>query len=538
MHRSVEPNPPSRVQTSVPMNDLSSLDSLYDATRRIGLRDSLDEVVEEVLDRARELIGFEHCALMLRDPDSGRLAVRRVRGYHDRREAVLELTLDRGQGLSGWAAEQRRAVRVGDVTRHPRYVEGLKGARSNLVVPLMVGNEVAGVINVESEEPDAFTEEDQKLLTILGAQAALAIVAARARRGLQDRLRQLDAVYRISRLASQQDNLDATLERILEISREILPQGQVAILLRDDEDRLRVRQAKGYAAGVEEIAIPVGEGVTGRCAAAARPIVVDRVQDDPDYIEGVPRGRSELAVPLRVEGDVIGVLDAEATEPHAFGEEEARALSVIAQQVAAVIQTLRLHEETRQLAITDSLTGLRNRRHFLSQFEEHVRRSDRYGEDLALLLLDCDELKGINDRFGHLCGDLALEAVGQLLRNTLRETDETARIGGDEFAALLLNADRGLTREVTERLRTGIEDIRIPTAESDETVEVTISTGIAFFPDDARDARTLLRRADEALYLAKREGRNLVVCYGEVPPEERGGKTVPSRAEDEFDEVS
>ncbi len=533
----MEQGGPSGVHPTVPMNDLSSLDSLYDATRRIGLRDSLDEVVDEVLDRARELIGFEHCALMLRDPTSGRLSVRRVRGYGDRREAVLELTLERGRGLSGWAAEQRQALRVGDVDRDPRYVEGLADARSNLVVPLVVGNEVAGVINVESEERDAFTEEDEKLLTILGAQAALAIVASRARGDLRDRLRQLDAVYRISRLASKQDNLDATLERILEITREILPQGQVAILLLDDEGRLRVRQSTGYAESVEDMAIPVGEGVTGRCAASARPIVVDRVQDEPDYIQGVPRGRSELAVPLKVEGEVIGVLDAEATEPEAFREEETRTLSVIAQQVAAVIQTLRLYEETRHLAITDSLTGLRNRRHFLAQLEEHVHRADRYGESLALLLLDCDQLKEINDRYGHHLGDRALETVGDLLRSTLRETDETARIGGDEFAALLLNADRELTERVTERLRAGIEDLRILTDEDDD-VEVTISTGIASLPGDARDARTLLRRADEALYLAKRKGRNLVVFYDDVPPEKRGGKTVPSRAEDEFDEVS
>ena len=519
------------------MKDLSSLDSLYDATRRIGLRDSLDDVVEEVLDRAQELIGFEHCAFLLRDPETDSLSVRRVRGYGDRRQDVLRLSFERGEGLSGWAAEQRQALRVGDVTEDPRYVEGLRGARSNLVVPLVVGNEVAGVINVESRDRDAFSQEDQKLLTILGAQAALAIVASRARRDLQDRLRQLDAVYRISRLASLQENLDATLERVLEITREILPHGKVAILLLDEDGRLRVRQATGYAEGVEELQIALGEGITGRCAVTARPVVVDRVQEDPDYIEGVPSGRSEVAVPLKVEGEVIGVLDAEATEPEAFGEEEVRALSVIAQQVAAVIHTLRLHEETRQLAITDSLTGLKNRRHFLAQLVEHVRRADRYDERLALLLLDCDHLKGINDRFGHPSGDRALEAVGQLLRSTLRETDETARIGGDEFAALLLNADRGLTEQVTERLREGIERMSMETADAGP-VEVTVSTGIAFFPRDAADARALLRRADEALYLAKRRGGNRVFRYREVPEEERGGTTIPSRGADAYDEVS
>ena len=495
--------PHEHPESEVAVSRIASLEALYEATRRIGLRENLDELVEEVLDRAQELVRFEHCALMLSDPETGRLVVKRVRGYGERRSRILGMVIERGEGLSGWAAENRASVRVGDVRGDDRYLEGLAEARSNLAVPLVVGNEVAGVLNVESERLDAFTREHERLLTVLGAQAALALLASRARNRLQSQIRRLDVLHRISNLASVRGDLDQKLPEILKITREIMPEGQAAILLLDEEGVLRVRAAEGYAEGVEELAIRPGEGVTGRCLEIGEPVVVQDVRDDPDYIEGVPEGRSEMAVPLRAEGEVLGVLDVEATRPRVFDEESVRTLSVIAQQIAAVIHTVQLHTETRHLAVTDPLTGLHNRRHFLEKAREHVARARRYGERMALLLLDCDHLKAINDRYGHHVGDRALQQVADLLRHSLRETDETARLGGDEFAALLLNADPELTRRATERLQAAVDDLHLVTAEEGVHVDVHVSTGVAFFPTDAEDVETLLRCADDALYRAK-----------------------------------
>lgn len=496
------------------MNGAGSLDDLYRATRKIGLRDSLDELVDAVIDRAQQLIGFEHCALMLYDDRTGRLTVHRARGYGARREDILGMELALGEGISGRAADTREPIRVGDVREDPTYVPGLEEARSNMAVPLLAGGELAGVINVESERLDAFTEEHEKQLTVLSAQAALAILASRARTHLHQRIVQLDALYRISRLASDGRDVDEILHRVLEITHEVLPRGQVAILLLDDGE-LRIRAAEGYTAAVDDLRIPLGEGITGRCAQEERPIIVDRVEEEVDYIEGIPEGRSEIAVPLQVEGEVIGVLNAEATEPDAFGEEQKQTLMVVAQQVAAVIHTLRLHEETRELAITDSLTGLHNRRHFMSRLEEHLRRAERYQETFALVLLDCDQFKAVNDRYGHPWGDRTLEAVGGLLGEVLRGTDETARIGGDEFAALLLNSDPELVRGVARRIRAEAEEVAFEPEEGDR-FRLSLSMGVAFFPRDASDAQSLLKRADEALYHAKSQGRDRVCFYGEL----------------------
>ncbi|MFQ5689749.1 MAG: diguanylate cyclase [Gemmatimonadota bacterium] len=491
------------------------LKALYEATRRIGLSSSLDRLLDGVLDQARDLIGFDHCALMLYDRESRRLNVRRVRGYGDRSEEVLKLSLREGEGISGRAAKHRRSIRVNDVSKDPRYVVGLRECRANLAVPLIVANELAGVINVESEHVDAFSEAHEQLLTVLGSQAALAIIASRAKEKLHQRIGQLNALYRISQIASGYDDLDGTLNAILEVTEELVPEGEVAVLLIEERSRsLCVRVARGYTEGVELLRIPLGSGVTGRCAASDEvQLIDDTKEEESGYIPGVTGARSEIALPLKVDGRVIGVLNAESASPHAYTQDHVRALSVIAQQAAVVIRAAQLHDEARRLAITDPLTGLHNRRHFVEKLDEQLRRAQRYQESLALVLVDLDLLKTINDEHGHPTGDRALQGIASILKATLRDTDEVARIGGDEFAGLLLDAGMERALSVAGRLQEQAHALRVFNDEG-ERVPLTLSTGIALFPDDGTGATGLLKAADTALYRAKREGRDRMVSAG------------------------
>ena len=510
------------------MNELETLTSLYHATCRIGLSDDLDALLMSVLTTAKELVGFDHCALMLYEKDSGDLRVRKVLGYGDRQEDVLRLTVGRGKGLSGWAAEHREAVRVGDVSQDPRYVAGLQEAQSNLAVPLIVANQVAGVLNVESEKLDAFTEAHEKLLTVLGSQAALAILAGRTRDRLQQRIDQLNALYRISQLASGQDDLDTTLQAILGVTEELVPEGHVAVLLIDESTRtLAVRASRGYSDGVEQLRIPLGQGVTGRCAESGEVILSRDVTELDDYIEGVPGALSEIALPLKVDGRVIGVLNAETGTRGAYSEDHVRPLTVVAQQAAVVIRAAQLNDEMRQLAVTDPLTGLYNRRYFVERLNDEVRRAQRYGERLALLLVDCDHLKTINDVHGHLSGDRALQALADVMKITLRESDVLARLGGDEFAALLIGTDEERAAEVSERLRKTVTSLRLMSEDGGQ-IDLTISAGAAIFPDAGADVKSLMREADVAMYGAKHNGRNQAITRGARKPEdEEAGLPTP-----------
>lgn len=498
---------------SVPGGEIVALSALYESTQAIGVRASLEEILEEVLNQAERLIGFEHAALMLYDEYSDTLRVAALRGYGNQREKLLSSVLSSNEGLSGWAVQSGRAIRVGDVTVEPRYREGLSEARSNMAVPLVVGGQVAGVINVESERKDAFSQEHEKLLTVLGAQAALAILAFKTQQALRGRVAQLEALHRISKLSSKAGALGVTLNQMLEVAQEVVPEAQCAILLLDPEENvLRLAAGEGYQAAARYLEIPVGHGVTGRCAETRKIQHICDLQapEAHHYIPGIPGAQCELALPMVAEGKTVGVLNAEALEPNAFGANDIQMLSLIANQAAAVIRSGQLLEETRRLAITDGLTGLHNRRHFMRQLGENVARAGRYQETVALIMLDLDHFKAVNDRFGHNVGDRVLELLAVALKDSVRDSDRAARLGGEEFALLLLRCDRSLAMAIAERVRDRIRHLSVEGI-PDSEIDLSASVGIAFFPEDGQDPKQLMKAADDALYAAKRSGRDRVV---------------------------
>ena len=172
--------------------------------------------------------------------------------------------------------------------------------------------------------------------------------------------------------------------------------------------------------------------------------------------------------------------------------------------------------ELERLGITDGLTGIYNRRFFDHILPREINRCHRLGTQVALLMLDIDHFKRFNDRFGHPAGDEALCTLVQALGQRLRAMDFVIRYGGEEFAVILPGADRDSALAAAERLRSAVESATFgPSANSDR---LTVSIGVAVYPEDADDAFSLLAAADAALYAAKEAGRNTV----------RAAKTVDS----------
>ncbi len=169
-----------------------------------------------------------------------------------------------------------------------------------------------------------------------------------------------------------------------------------------------------------------------------------------------------------------------------------------------------MERELERLATHDPLTGLYNRRELEQQLSDELARAHRYQRPLSLLLLDVDHFKVINDRFGHLVGDQVLRQLSQLLQSCVRAVDYVARYGGEELVIVLPEVDGQEALEMAERLRGLVEAKQMPVAD-DKQVGVTVSIGIASFPLHGRDIAHLFRKADEAMYRAKREGRNRVV---------------------------
>jgi diguanylate cyclase (GGDEF)-like protein len=180
----------------------------------------------------------------------------------------------------------------------------------------------------------------------------------------------------------------------------------------------------------------------------------------------------------------------------------------LAAQAAIALENARLHSIVQRQAITDELTELANRRRFTETLDTELRRAERFGEPLGLVLIDLDDFKLVNDRYGHQVGDQVLRAFADCLRKRIRVIDVAARIGGEEFAVLLVETDLPGALALAESLRNAVSALEVPVSET-ETVRLTASFGVAVYPQ-ARTADELLAAADAGLYQAKREGKNSI----------------------------
>jgi len=228
--------------------------------------------------------------------------------------------------------------------------------------------------------------------------------------------------------------------------------------------------------------------------------------------------RSVLCVPVMLEQDVVALIYVYKTDPAArpFDQHDVQLAVAISHQAALTIQRARLLEKARafeQRATTDSLTGLHNRQQILDLAEREFQRARRFRHPLALLMVDIDNFKQVNDTFGHAAGDQVLLAVATRGRDNLRDIDLLGRYGGDEFVILLVESELDAARRVAERIRQSVADMPVDIDQG--PLNVTISVGVALFTEECPNLATLLNDADVALYAAKKVGKNQVKLKGE-----------------------
>jgi diguanylate cyclase (GGDEF)-like protein len=258
-----------------------------------------------------------------------------------------------------------------------------------------------------------------------------------------------------------------------------------------------------------------GEGLVGWVARAGQAILVDDVRADARFSERVdpaPREgrRSFLAAPLRSVAGAQGVIALVAREEEPFAPDDLRTLCGLSDYAAIALSNARNHERVRELTLVDDHTSLFNSRHLRRTLEVEVARSERYRRVLSLLFFDLDEFKHVNDVHGHQAGSDLLREVGEVMRGVLRSLDVPVRYGGDEFVVVLPETSRDQARMVAERLRQAVRETEF-LRERGLSVRITASFGVATWPDDGLTPQALLQAADEAMYHAKRIGRDGVV---------------------------
>jgi diguanylate cyclase (GGDEF)-like protein len=299
-----------------------------------------------------------------------------------------------------------------------------------------------------------------------------------------------------------------------------------AILRVDDQHLVLEASTGGYVQDPVGMQIPFGHGITGRCAVENRVVNVGNVRSDAGYItSGVEGARSEIAVPIRFEEELLGVLTIESSAEDAFDDDDVRLLSTLGAQAAVCLHQAQLFAESERMAVTDGLTGLYNYRYFHERLHGEMARSVRYGHPLSLVMVDLDDFKEINDRFGHLKGDEVLREVARRIKKNTRGSDATvttkradvdiaSRYGGEEFIIIMPEAGAAGAAIAAERLRAVIEaEVGGTVGLTDENGQpwtVTGSFGVAGFAPGL-GPESFIKRADEAVYGAKRAGKNQVL---------------------------
>jgi len=305
----------------------------------------LDTTLRRVAELVRKVFDYEIFAILLLNEKTQELRIRFNVGY--KRELADKIRIKMGEGVTGLAAQHREAMLVGDVTTDPRYISGVPDVRAGLAVPLIVKNKVIGVIDIESPQPNHFTEEHKRLLTLIASRMAVGIENARLYTRTTRQARTLLLLNEIARELTSILNLDELLKRIAELLSRLIDYQMFSILLVDPTgEKLQHRFSLRFQENIHlKHDIPIGEGVVGYAVQQKEVVLVSDVTKDSHYILLNPETRSELAAPLIYKDKVIGVLDLEHTRRGFFTDDHKRTITTLAAQVAIAIENARLYEQ-------------------------------------------------------------------------------------------------------------------------------------------------------------------------------------------------
>src|SRR6202521_3821090 len=305
----------------------------------------LDTTLRRVAELVRKVIDYEIFGILLLNEKTQELRFRFQVGYA--REIAERVRIKVGEGVTGIAAQRREAILWDYVSKDSRYISAAHNVRSELAVPLIIKNRLIGVIDIESSQPNHFTEEHKRLLTLIASRMAVGIENARLYTRTTRQARTLVLLNEIARELTSILNVDELLKRIAELLSRLIDYQMFSILLVDAAgEKLQHRFSLRFQENIQlKHDVPLGEGVVGYAALHRQAVLVPDVSKDPRYILLNPETRSEMAVPLIYKDKVVGVLDLEHTKRGFFTDDHKRTVTTLAAQVAIALENARLYEE-------------------------------------------------------------------------------------------------------------------------------------------------------------------------------------------------
>lgn len=397
----------------------------------------------------------------------------------------------------------------------PIVFAGFRSRSFALVTAALASALFLTLYTVEQEmTPETAARAGVEVVVFFGL-ALLVSEGARRRAVWQARLDEETRAQRASmdvqHMISAACDTDVTLDLVMLKLRDLIPSDSCAVLLADN-NILRVRSAGNLPDGARDVRLGVYEEDHGWIPADGGSLIIADTATTPSRLSELdPAARSLLAVPLQSVERLVGLLFIGSRRRDAFTSEMLARAEEFANRIVFPIQRALLEEDLRRLAFTDAQTNLYNHRHFQTLLEEEILRAQRYGRSVALIFLDLDDFKSYNDTYGHPAGDALLRVVSEVLRSNLRSVDMAARYGGEEFVVILPETTSEQAAVLAERLRAAVEAIE-PEPAAGLRRRVTVSAGVAAFPENAQNKSDLIAAADNATYEAKRAGKNRV--YG------------------------
>jgi diguanylate cyclase (GGDEF)-like protein len=338
---------------------------------------------------------------------------------------------------------------------------------------------------------------------------------------LQEQVRALNDLIDVARASVSTIELDALLKAILESAMRFtgIPAGSVALYdIRTGNLSLRAHSGLSPEfVAHDEWAVTPG-GLTDRLLQHDEILFVEDTEQVEFFTNplAVKEGiRSLICIPLVTKGSIQGVLYLDDFVPRQFDKDRMKLISVLASFAAMAIENAKLHLETFQMAITDGLTGLYNRRYFEQVLPQEMERAGRYDQTFGLLMIDVDNFKNFNDTYGHPMGDRILATIATSIEKSLRSVDFAFRYGGEELVVLLLESGQKNACKVAERIRQRVVRDTNKRMRGLLKEPITVSVGVACYPLDGADVDTLVSKADDLLYQAKSAGKNCVKCHKE-----------------------
>jgi diguanylate cyclase (GGDEF)-like protein len=516
---------------------------LQAASARMSRQNTIESVGRAIVEEVRRIIDYHNCRVYTLEPpdDLVAIAFEGTVGAYEKVDFDL-LRTKLGEGFTGWAAQHGEALLIDDANADPRGVT-IPGTddvdESMLVVPMRYDEHVVGVIALSKLGLRQFDAGDLRLLAILADQAATALESAR----LLSRTERLTTELRW--LLDMGSDLTTSLDprQVADlIARHVgAALGAEACTVSAWDPRAEQLLTLGYWPEGDRAELPPvfdlrGYPLTRRVLREKVSATVD--VDDPaaDAAEVAllrSQGFNSLAMlPLVAKGESVGLVEIYTSASIEFDAPRLELARTMASEAAMALENARLYEATRELADHDQLTGFYNHRSVHERLGEELIRARRSRTPLAVLMIDLDGFKLVNDTFGHLFGDQVLAWTATQIRSSLRASDVAGRYGGDEFAIILPEADRAAAVATASRIRSAITEHPFESAERGP-IPVGASIGVATYPVDGSTAPELLALADAAMYRVKREG-DLPDPMGRPVPRNRPARAVPAGADQDF----